>query len=99
MELWQIVVIAVVVSPFVLYILWRHRLAMPIFLVSAIFLRKYYKDQWAGEKTARYTKGSEKGTLWWGYNRKTRHGFIIFSGKGGHKSWQIQNWQPRHARW
>ena len=100
MNTWEIALVVVILLPILTFIMWQFHLIMPIYLAATFKqVQKYYKDQWAGEDTARFIKKTSKGSLWWGYNCRTRGEFIIFNGKSGQASWQIQNWRPRVAIW
>lgn len=94
---WLIPVIFVALT----YLLWQFHVIMPVYWASTRIkgLKEYYVSMWAGEDTAKYTKESDKGSLFWGYNCRARSEFIIFNGARGRVSWQFQNWRPRIAFW
>lgn len=83
------------------WVLWQLKLIMPIRLVCTRVkaLKKYYIGDWASEESARFSTELKGGKLWWGYNTKTRNEFVIFNGKFGYESFQVQNWRPRIAHW
>lgn len=96
-----LVVLSVVLLVAVLWTLWQLRVIMPIMLACTRIqaLKKYREGYWAGEGTARYVRKTKYGGLWWGYNSNTHSEFVIFNGKIGFESFQIQNWRPRIAFW
>jgi hypothetical protein len=98
---WLFVVVLVPVTSAVAWTLWQTRLIMPVKFASTHFgrLAECREGPWAGKETGQYVKAFGCGSFCWGYNPETRDEFVIFNGKVGYKSFQIQNWRPRFAIW
>ncbi|MEA3323279.1 MAG: hypothetical protein U9Q12_03575 [Patescibacteria group bacterium] len=80
------------------YMLWHKKSLNIIFVCSELCLKKYkHSSSWITKETARYKKVLKNGTLWWGYNRNTGSGFVMFDGDGKNsmRLWKLQNQCPR----